>query len=193
MYVSELNLAVDELLGPFERNDQLLYRKATEISSWTCGQHVSHVLKMNMSIIDDLILLAYKNLEIRKKIHVTGKASLFFRSLIYDDDKSDDFLPEKPLVINSNWLKKTNQEWDNKMSILKEMDISWKNKILPMPDSTMGYMTGENWIRYITMHTYRHISVINKILSSNKKNVDLLIDQPTDYDMLLRIKSLSMN
>jgi hypothetical protein len=199
MCLYELNLAVDELLGPFERNDQLLHLKANEVSDWTCGEHISHILKMNMSIIDDLIMLAcqsdhsYKNNRLSLKGRMTIKLrmlSAYLNDMDYDHLK---YLPDDSLVINKYWLRNITEEWETKLSILSDMDSSWAKRIRSTPDPVIGHMTGNNWIKYLTILTYRHISVIHKILSCKKNGDNKLMDYPTKYDNLLNINYVSLN
>lgn len=196
MLVSELNLAVDELVGPFERNHLLLLQKSIKISNYTCGQHVSHVFKMSLHIIDEII--SYTNLKSDITVnpaHTTNRASLFWRSFISRDqnDRMLKFNPDNPLIIDDHWLKKTYMEWENKINIINHSHSTWKKEILPLHDSILGYMTGENWIRYLIIYTYRQISLINRILSVAKKNQSLLMDFPTEYEDLLKLNPFCLN
>ena len=199
MCLYELNLAVDELLGPFEINDQLLHLKADEVSEWTCGEHISHTLKMNMSIIDDLIMLACQSdytqqdngLSLKGRMTIKLRMlSAYLNNMDYDNLE---YLPDNPIIINRYWLKNIMEEWESKLSILSDMDPSWEKRIRSTPDPVIGYMTGDNWIRYLTILTYRHISAIHKILSCKQNMDNKFMDYPTKYDNLLNINYVRLN
>ncbi len=136
---------------------------AIEVSAWTVGDHLEHLLRAHLAILQTIEKHIYSEPEKGKRLNIFGRMVLWFGYFPTGFGNAPNL--STPKGCSKSDLSDFFTEFEATCERLKQKIPALTKSYYAFPHPFFGQMSVKQWLRLIEVHTQHHLRIIESILS----------------------------
>ncbi|MGE4619025.1 MAG: DUF1569 domain-containing protein [Planctomycetota bacterium] len=149
---------------PWIADESLLKIRQEDVSDWSVGEHIDHVLTADLLNLKAVLLLKLgRGQDILKGLNRAGQAVLATGEIPLGKSKAPDYVipqPDRSGPEIEQLRIKVLDGWQGVASHLEEID----GKGQGLPHFAVGELGARQWLRFARIHTQHHLNIVKRVL-----------------------------